>query len=398
MKILIVSLSNRGGGAARAVHNLTTSLHCSNIDFSLILFEGEKVYDSTIKLLDSRIYNFIFKLKNKLVNVFLSFFRNPTGDFRSINIFPSLLLNCINKSDADIVHLHWIGAEMISLKQIGMINKPIVWTLHDGWIFNGAEHIIPNEFKPYINLSPNWMIDKFIRFRKKKFLADKPIIFTTPSRWLNDQYELSYFNKAISSCRVIPNLINKKEWIGIDKSKAKNKFELPLDKKCILFGANNADTSINKGFSFFKFLLDQLPTEEYCFLVVGNKYEIKSPENDIVCIGQVTTIERMIEAYSAADICLIPSLSENLPYVAIESILCKTPVLAFNTGGMKDVIKHKVNGYLVEKYDKDDLICGVKYLVAQKFEYDISKTLESYDESKVLTQYIDLYEEIIQSK
>jgi glycosyltransferase involved in cell wall biosynthesis len=398
MKILIVSLSNRGGGAARAVHNLTASLHSSKIDFSLVLFEGEKVYDSTIKLLDSKVYKFIFRLKNKFVNVLLSLFRNPTGDSRSINIFPSLLLNLINKSDADVVHLHWIGAEMISLKQIGMINKPIVWTLHDGWIFNGAEHINPNEFKPYLNLSPNWLIDRYTRFRKIKFLADKPIFFTTPSRWLKEEYESSYFNKSVSSCRVIPNLIDKNKWIGIEKSKAKCKFELPSDKKCILFGANNADTSINKGFLFFKYLIDQLPTDEYCFLVVGNKYEIKTLRNNIVCIGQVATIERMIDAYSAADICLIPSLSENLPYVAIESILCKTPVIAFNTGGMKDIISHKVNGYLVDKFDKDDLICGIKYLATHNFEYDISKTLDCYDELKVLKQYINLYEEIIQSK
>ena len=46
----------------------------------------------------------------------------------------------INNSDADIIHLHWNQNEMLSIKDLTKIKKPIVWTLHDMWAFCGAEH------------------------------------------------------------------------------------------------------------------------------------------------------------------------------------------------------------------------------------------------------------------
>ena len=67
----------------------------------------------------------IFKSKNSIIN--------------SPSIFPSKLIDFINNSDVDIVNLHWIQDEMISIEQIAKIKKPIVWTLHDMWAFCGSE-------------------------------------------------------------------------------------------------------------------------------------------------------------------------------------------------------------------------------------------------------------------
>ena len=50
------------------------------------------------------------------------------------------LLKQIQSINPDLVHLHWINNEMISIEQIGKITKPIVWTLHDMWPYCGAEH------------------------------------------------------------------------------------------------------------------------------------------------------------------------------------------------------------------------------------------------------------------
>jgi len=51
------------------------------------------------------------------------------------------LVKKINSSDADIVHLHWVQGEMLSISDINKIKKPIIWSLHDMWGFCGAEHI-----------------------------------------------------------------------------------------------------------------------------------------------------------------------------------------------------------------------------------------------------------------
>ena len=49
--------------------------------------------------------------------------------------FPSFWPKLINSSDYDVVNLHWVNGEMLSVKDISKIKKPIVWTLHDMWAF-----------------------------------------------------------------------------------------------------------------------------------------------------------------------------------------------------------------------------------------------------------------------
>ena len=66
-------------------------------------------------------------------------------NMRSISIFPTQTLSKINNSECDIVHLHWINDEMISIEDIGKIKKPVILTLHDMWPFCGTEHITESE-------------------------------------------------------------------------------------------------------------------------------------------------------------------------------------------------------------------------------------------------------------
>src|SRR5690606_18588812 len=65
--------------------------------------------------------------------------------------------------------------------------------------------------------------------------------------------------------------------------------------------------------------------------------------------------------YNAADIFIAPSLAEVFGYVILEALRCGTPVIAFNTGGIPDLIEHKGNGYLAKYKDAEDLAAGIKY-------------------------------------
>ena len=46
----------------------------------------------------------------------------------------------INKINPDIINLHWINNELISIKDISKIKIPIVWTFNDMWPMCGGEH------------------------------------------------------------------------------------------------------------------------------------------------------------------------------------------------------------------------------------------------------------------
>ena len=53
---------------------------------------------------------------------------------------PSGLDRELNAKGADLLHLHWLQDEFLSVEAIGRLRGPVVWTLHDTWPFCGSEH------------------------------------------------------------------------------------------------------------------------------------------------------------------------------------------------------------------------------------------------------------------
>ena len=111
-------------------------------------------------------------------------FPNNESPNLSAALVPSMLDRKINSTDADIIHLHWVCQEMISIESIGRIKKPIVWTMHDMWPFLGVDH--------YLNKSCNQnrgrissVLDNWVKSRKLRNWK-QPIHFIAPSSWLGD--------------------------------------------------------------------------------------------------------------------------------------------------------------------------------------------------------------------
>ena len=46
----------------------------------------------------------------------------------------------INSFNADIVNLHWVCNNTLSIRDIKKIKAPVVWTLHDNWPFSNGIH------------------------------------------------------------------------------------------------------------------------------------------------------------------------------------------------------------------------------------------------------------------
>ena len=59
----------------------------------------------------------------------------------------------------------------------------------------------------------------------------------------------------------------------------------------------------------------------------------------------------MSDIYNICDIVVIPSRLDNLPNVALEAQSCGKPLIAYNVGGLSDIIIDSYNGFLIKPFN-----------------------------------------------
>ena len=156
MKILNVSYSDLFGGAAKSAHRIHKQLNNLNKETTSKMIVVKKIsLDKDIITYDNFFVLLLFKLKNYF-GVIVSKFDNNINP-KSYNFFSSPILDYINKSKYDLINLHWINAETLSIDDIKKIKKPYMITMHDMWWICGTEN--------YLNLNDNkWKSGKFENF------------------------------------------------------------------------------------------------------------------------------------------------------------------------------------------------------------------------------------------
>jgi glycosyltransferase involved in cell wall biosynthesis len=172
---------------------------------------------------------------------------------------------------------------------------------------------------------------------------------------------------------VIPNPISK---IKFEKNKAEIREELglPLNKKLILFGAFNLNHS-RKGSKYLVEALAGFEEKDNCELLVFGKRGSQLPGVSLKThfMGYSSDEEYIRKIYSCADVFVNPSIEDNLPNTVLESFSARTPVVAFNMGGMPDMIDHKENGFLAEYKNPQQLAEGIRWCLENNGDGYLSK-------------------------
>jgi glycosyltransferase involved in cell wall biosynthesis len=116
-------------------------------------------------------------------------------------------------------------------------------------------------------------------------------------------------------------------------------------------------------------------------------------------VGYVTDEKALVALYSAADVFVIPSLEDNLPNTVMESLSCSVPCVAFDAGGLSQLIDHKRNGYLAKYRDHEDLANGIMEIL-QAVDRNVmrhaarKKVEEDFSETVIAMRYSELYRAI----
>lgn len=312
--------------------------------------------------------------------------------------------------DADIIVLHWICGAFISaanLKQLIRMRKPIIIVCHDSWFFTGGCHVrlgcerFINQCGRCPQLNSDIMKDWSFRLLKAKVKAVRgaQVIVVSPSNWMDQNVSRSTLLKNFKHY-VIPNPIDTEVFCINEKKKQNSPHVFTLT-----FGAVNAVSTPYKGYHKLMEALDILE-EEYLgdfqvqALIFGAKEgeERLNKKIKIKYLGYLSEMQ-MAELFNYSDIYVMPSLDDNLPGTVMECLACGTPVVAFNVGGIPDMICHKKNGYLAEYKNSKDLAQGIYWVMTHNENNVLGKfgreyIVNHFSERVVAQKYMELFKQL----
>ncbi len=403
LNIVLLSYHNQNGGAGIACGRLAEALKKAGHQVSFLVQEKTgndesialnnspfKKAMSWLRFILERLAYLPFE-KNKAVR----FLFNPGKFGQDLSQHPLI-------KQADIIHLHWVNFGMLSIQNIHQLldtGKPIFWTLHDMWAFTGGCHhsgeclnfqaSCGNCLEFIKNPSTD---DLSHQLWQKKFNAfQQPNLhIITCSDWLKERAISSSIlkNQTIQS---IPNAIDTALFKPSNKDEAKKLLRLDPSKKYILFVAMRVNAP-KKGFRYLEKALAGLDKSTTELIIVGNAQDLPELHLKAHVMGHISSPEKMIQIYQAADVFVTPSLEENLPNTIIESLACGTPCVGFNIGGIPEMIDHKVNGYVVEYLSASDLTAGLLWTLANAPESAAREKAEStYSDAIIAVKHVNYY-------
>ena len=418
MKVRLLSTSDAYGGAARAAYRLQSAFQRATLpNVHIVLQVARKHTDGcSIQGPRSTLSKGWPYLKTATGACLQRLQSTANPIFHSSAWLPCHLDRLLNQCDEDLLHLHWVQEEMLSIEAIGRLRKPLVWTLHDTWPFCGSEHY-PHDFNDtryeqgyFRSNRPSthrgFDLDRWCWQRKVKHWR-RPIQLVSPSLWLADCARRSalFSSWPVS---VIPNPLPTDIYQPWPKRLARRMFGLPDDTPLVLFGAIKGCHYPIKGWSLLesalRLLADEIPGLQ---AVVFGQSAPPSPLQlgvPVRFVGRLHDDQSLAMLYSAADVMVVPSRMEAFGQTASEAQSCGTPVVAFNATGLKDVVEHKVSGYLAEPFSSRDLADGIAWIFSdpQRYERLSSKArqraIRLWSEDVVLNQYHGLYQQVLRQR
>ncbi len=377
MRVTLVSFSFSRGGAAIAAQKFArlaqrvASVRC-------FCAERSDVWD--LNIVDPSKFEWCAHFVQRVISYFLlqgMHDGNPAK--HSLNLFSSRnALRAIRdgrRSDT-LLHLHWINNDMLSIWRLRGLPRGTVITLHDEWLFCGAEHSYPTDAKdkkfadgyPRRDSSVsgvNW--NRWVWKIKLAQLKDRhDLIFTVPSVWMRGRAKQSMILKD-KTVRLLPNPIETERLFPLEQTErtdVRARAGIADGDIVLVVGAVKGGQNPLKGFEVFRDALAVLRRQlekallahiRVVLLGSGKPAVEQYDDFSVVHLGRIKGVAGMREFYGMADCTVVPSLVESFGQVAAESLSCQTPVVAFRASGLTDIVQHESNGYLAEPYRAESL-------------------------------------------
>ncbi|MFK7603874.1 glycosyltransferase [Deinococcus sp. SM5_A1] len=413
MKVLHLSTSDGGGGAARGAFWLHRALD-AHLD-SAMLVQNKVSRDPKVTQARPALASKLARRAERMVRERLS-----PAEYFSPAALNLPLHHQVNALRPDVVNLHWVNDGFMSPESLAGIRAPVIWTLRDLWPMTGGCHYAQDctRFEaecghcPALRSTRPDDYSRTLHRRKSQSWNRRPLTLVALSHWLADEARRSSLFAGRRTV-VIPNALDTAVFWPQGREAARTAsgllagLGLAADRRLILFGAMNPLGDTRKGFAELRLAADILarrPDAHTLELVVfGPLYGQTPPSMPLKThfLGSVDDDHALATLYAGADLTVMSSLEEAFGKVAMESMACGTPVVCFDGSGPADIVDHRVNGYLARHGDAADLAAGIAFLL----DHPEPRALEAAALAKVLAHYTferqarmysDLYAQVLE--
>jgi glycosyltransferase involved in cell wall biosynthesis len=246
--------------------------------------------------------------------------------------------NLIKNLGIDIIHTHEALSDVVGYLAAKLTKKPIITTLH-GWIVNTMK----DKIRIYL--------DKLII---KRFNCVIAVSESMEKQILNDGVP-QHIIRVLHNC-IVTSHYNKNGTKGFLRNVIKNR------NNGVLIGTIGR-LSAEKGHKDFIEAASIIRRKGYeaHFVLIGDgqeKENLVKMTNDLGLDSYVTFtgyIRNVQDVYRDLDLMVLPSYTEGLPNVVLESLMMDVPVIATNVGGTSEIIKNNETGVLISPHSPQQI-------------------------------------------
>jgi glycosyltransferase involved in cell wall biosynthesis len=419
-KIVHLSSSDSSGGAARAARRLHDGLLSIHADSKMLVASKTSTETAIFEAPPDRSFSGAclrrwetFLTKRRILS-------HSPSIAKGYELFSSDRVADKNRPfrnfpECDLVHLHWITWFVDYEAFFSKLdpNIPVVWTLHDMNVFTGGCHYDAGCERfigrcgacPALDSTSPRDLSRKIFERKsrifERYLKHR-LHLVLPSRWLAEKVAssslLGHFPRS-----VIPYSLDTDVFRPIEKRICRQVFNIPVDARVVLFVAESAE-NVRKGFSLLLAALERLRGVNGLFLISMGRPQAGTIEGiQHLPLGTVSNDAFLAAIYSAADVLVVPSLQDNLPNTVMEAMACGTPSVGFEAGGIPDMIRPHINGFLAPVGNSDALAERIEQALSSAAGNKMSSAcrdiaVSEYGHAIQARRCVQLYESLMATK
>lgn len=290
-------------------------------------------------------------------------------------------------------------------------NAPVVWTLHDMWSFTGrcaynytcrkfltgCDESCPTPFE-----DPVLDADKIFAawsLRREMFGSIRNIHAVAPSRWLASEAAHGFWGPDRVS--VIPYGIPLDIFRPIDRAEARAALGLPTDRFLLLVAAQDLHDR-RKGVAPLETALGGVD-QPLGIVTLGTGRSLETnPNVSVHELGFLDGDKQTMLAFNAADALVHPAIADNLPNVIIEALACGTPAVGFPVGGVVDLIRPGMTGWLADEVSAASLAQAITAAMSDIRTNPLRTSCrrvaeEEYSQQRQTSAYMDLFYDVVPS-